>query len=131
METIITKHKLPKTQGYPIKTSFLTTVIKNSKFDPAKIESIEYLPTQHPHHLFGAHYKGKRINAFARPGTINITINAVNSKEAGQVSMLLQPALQKYFIDWLNKLEENKFDWCDESHGFHVWYKNNSVEIDQ
>ena len=131
METRITKSKLPKTQAYPIKSSFLLSVLLKSKFDQALIDSIQYSPVQHPHHLFGAHYKGKKAKAFALPGTLDITINAVATAEVKQISTLLQFAIQKHFTEWLNKLEENKLNWCDESRGFHVWYKDNTIKIDQ
>jgi hypothetical protein len=131
MNTTITKPKLPKTQTYPIKTSFLEAIIISSKFDQSKFEFIQYLPTQRTDHLFEAHYIGKRRKEFAAPGTIYITIYAVNAKDSNQISTVLKSALEQNFPNWLNKLEENKFDWSDESHGFHVWYKDNVIKIAQ
>jgi hypothetical protein len=129
MSLRVSKNKLPKTQAYPLKTSFLEKVILESGFEITKIDYIDYLFNQRPDHFFEAHFKGLRIKEFANPGTVDITIYSVPTSVLKQIKSEILPLIENDFKAWLIKLSENKNDLCNESRGFHIWRRDHKLHV--
>lgn len=131
MKLKVTKRKLSKAQVYPLQTSFLEKVILNSGLEMERISHIEYLPKQHPEQVFGAHFKGLKIKEFAFPGTVDITINAVDKNINKWLKNELVPFIENNFKQWLYKLHVNNDNFCDESRGFRIWVRDNKIYVNE
>lgn len=123
MSYTISKEKLPKSKSYPTKTTEIEAAISKSLFGFERIVSIEYMYTQHPKLLFEAFFHGLKVKEFAKSnsGKTAIRIYACSVENIKEAKQLLSHELNTNFINWLNVLAENKFDWCNESRGFYVY----------